>query len=258
MPTVTQPAKGLPTPTPLRIAIPASPVATVPAPAEATPPAVLADLLARRRTVRRLTDGPLAEEALERIAAAADRVPAAYNRPVWRVVLLRERRDAFWAAVEAGFRDRLEPDRLSRYLDRLAGFRGGAGALLVYEDRREREAIAAGNGLTPEQAAAFAEQGLGMVQLALWLALVAEGLAASLQHWDGLIEDRLDALLGMPRGRFRLVATMPFGFPAEDPAPSAAAPPVACRERFPIEDESRQVGKSARASRGVEKDEAVG
>jgi hypothetical protein len=56
-----------------------------------------------------------------------------------------------------------------------------------------------------------------MVQLALWLAIVAaEGLAASLQHWDSLIEDRVAALLGMPTARFRLVATMPLGYPVRN------------------------------------------
>ncbi len=194
--------------------------------------ATLEDLLRQRRTIRRLGDGPLPDGALARIATAAHRVPAAYGRPAWHVVVVRESRAAFWDAVEAAFRERLEPERLARYLDRLDGFRAGAGAVLVYEDRLAVEASHAANGVTPEQAAAFAQQGLGMVQFALWLALVAEGLATSLQHWEWLVEDRLADLLGVPADRYRLAATMPFGFTAEEPRPAADTAPVVSFERF--------------------------
>ena len=194
--------------------------------------ATLDDLLRRRRTIRRLGDGPLPDGALERIAAAAHRVPAAYGRPAWHVVVVRETRAAFWDAVETAFRERLEADRLARYLDRLDGFRSGAGAVLVYEDRRASDGARTANGLSSAQATAFAQQGLGMVQFALWLALVAEGLASSLQHWEWLVEDRLADLLGVPADRYRLVATMPFGYAAEDPRPPAAPDPVVSLERF--------------------------
>jgi predicted oxidoreductase (fatty acid repression mutant protein) len=154
---------------------------------------------------------------LARIAEAARLTPAAYSRPSWHVVVVHERREAFWATVEAAFRDRLEGDRLLRFLDRLTGFRCGVGAILVYEDRAVVSEMREAYRIDHDQARAFSEQALGMVQLALWLAIVAEGLAASLQHWDSLIEDRVAALLGMPTARFRLVATMPLGYPGEEP-----------------------------------------
>jgi hypothetical protein len=39
------------------------------------------------------------------------------------VVLVHQRRAAFWDEVELGFRSSLSGDRLDRYLDRLQGFR---------------------------------------------------------------------------------------------------------------------------------------
>ena len=185
------------------------------------PGETLTDLLARRRSIRRLRDGPLADEVLDRLLTAARLVPAAYNRHPWHVVVVRERRAAFWSEVDAAFRDGLEGERLERYLGRLDGFRGGVGAILIYEDRRAVEEMRVATRIDVDQARAFTEQALGMVQLAIWLAAVAEGLATSLQHWEALIEGRAASFLKLPRDRFRLTAVMPLGYPAEEPRPVA-------------------------------------
>jgi predicted oxidoreductase (fatty acid repression mutant protein) len=76
--------------------------------------------------------------------------------------------------------------------------------------------------LTPEQAYAFAEQGIGMAQLSLWLALTAEGLVTSLQHWEWLIGDILTDFARVPPERFRLVAMLPIGY--SDDAPRSTEP----------------------------------
>jgi predicted oxidoreductase (fatty acid repression mutant protein) len=60
-------------------------------------------------------------------------------------------------------------------------------------------------------------QALGMVQLAIWLAVTAERLVTSLQHWDWLIQDRIAGFVDLPGERFHLAATMPIGLPAEEP-----------------------------------------
>ncbi len=177
----------------------------------------LAALLAHRRSVRRLRDGPFPATARHHILRAATLTPAAYNRPPWHIVLLDERRAEFWHLVEQVFRERLDGDRLERYLARLRGFRGGVAVLLVYEDRQNVDAMRDAWRIDARTAHSFADQGLGMVQLALWLAVVAEGLATSLQHWEDLIADRLVAFLGHSPERFVLAAVMPVGYAAEEP-----------------------------------------
>lgn len=191
------------------------------APDHTRPPAsALADLMSQRRSVRRLRTGSLTRDTLDRIAEAARLTPSAYNRPPWRVVVVHERRRPFWDVVEASFRASLTGERRSRYLGRLDGFRGGVGAVLIYEDRQAVAEMREAYGIDQPQAQAFSEQGLGMVQLALWLTIVAEGLATSLQHWESLIEDRLADFLDLPVDRYRLVATMPLGYSAEEPRPA--------------------------------------
>lgn len=194
----------------------------------------LLSLLERRRSIRRLQPGPLSEASLQRIAEAVRLTPAAYNLPPWHVVLVHDVLPDFWQLVEQAFLERLEGDRLARYLDRLAGFRGGVAVALVYEDVAIRRELAAAWQITIEQAGAFAEQGLGMVQLALWLALTAEGLVASLQHWDWLLEEPLAGFIGLPTERYRLIATLPIGYADEEPRPTEriALERIVSRDRF--------------------------
>lgn len=177
----------------------------------------LSTLLARRRSIRRLRGGPFDMEMLDRIAGAAHLTPSAYNRPPWHIVVIHERLDEFWALVESAFREHLEGDRLARYLDRLQGFRCGVATVLIYEDRSVSDELKTVWQISEDEARAFCEQALGMVQLTLWLAVVEEELATSLQHWEALIEEPLATFLGLPANRFRLTTAMPIGYPAEEP-----------------------------------------
>ncbi len=175
-------------------------------------PRALAALLARRRSVRHLHGGPLPPEMAARLLAAAAMTPAAYNQPPWRIVLVDAERAALWAEIAAGFRTALTGERRERYLQRLEGFSGGVAVALVFVDLAVAQELETERGLSAEVAHSFVEQALGMVQLALWLAIAAEGLVTSLQHWDHLVGPRLARFAALPETRFRLVATMPIGY----------------------------------------------
>jgi predicted oxidoreductase (fatty acid repression mutant protein) len=149
------------------------------------------------------------------------RTPSAYGISPWHVVVIHERRDDFWRLVERAFRAGLEGERLGRYLDRLEGFRAGSAVVLIYEDGKARPRLQQAWNLSTEIATSFVQQALGMVQQSIWLTLTAEGLVTSLQHWDWLLQESLAEFLGLPSERYRLVATMPIGFAAEEPRPVA-------------------------------------
>ena len=200
---------------------------------ERQPPADLIDLLASRRSIRRLRGGPFSIQTRERIEQAIRLTPAAYALPSWHVVLVHEEIDALWNVVERAFRDRLEGDRLARYLDRLEGFRSGVAVALIYEDTQARSELKTAWQISDETARAFSEQGIGMVQLAIWLTLTEDGLSTSLQHWEWLLEDRLAEFLDIP-GRYRLTAAMPIGYADELPRQIERAPAyrVVSHDRF--------------------------
>jgi predicted oxidoreductase (fatty acid repression mutant protein) len=191
----------------------------------------LLGLLERRRSIRRLRGGPFPLHVRQRLMEAVRLTPAAYNLPPWRVILLHERRDAFWQLFEDAVDDRLDGDRRERYHDRIEGFRDGVAVAVFYEDTTVSPQIARAWQISEKEADAFVQQGLGMAQLAFWLALTAEGLVTSLQHWDWLLEDRLDAFIGAPE-HVRLAAVMPIGFPDETPRIVERHPAAFSEERW--------------------------
>lgn len=132
----------------------------------------LLGLLDARRSTRRLAAGTFTERFFTDLRAAAALTPSAFNSQPWRVVALRERNGAFWDLVEGTIGARLDGDRRERYLARAAGMRGGGMTLLVFEDLAR---AAPRDGVLPAEARDQAAQGLGMLQLALWLVVRRTG-----------------------------------------------------------------------------------
>jgi len=188
-----------------------------------------AQLLAARRSTRRLRSGPLPQGLCDALVAASRMVPSAFDSQPWQVVMLHERNTAFWDTVEEAIAARLVGERRERYLRRAANFREGVLTLLVFEDLSRSGPR---DALSEAEAGDQTSQSLGMLQLALWLTLSSSGLAASLQHWHAFLEDAALAFCGLPPEGYRLVALMPVGYEAESPSERAAGPSRVAFERF--------------------------
>ena len=99
---------------------------------------------------------------------------------------------------------------------KMDSFKAGYGTVLFFEDESIVKAL-------QEQFAAYADnfpiwsnQASGMHQLVVWSALEAEGLGASLQHYNPLIDNEVKAEWNIP-GEWKLIAQMPFGQPTAQP-----------------------------------------
>lgn len=55
-----------------------------------------------------------------------------------------------------------------------------------------------------------------MLQLVVWTALENEGLGASLQHYNPIIDEEVKKQWNIPES-WKLIAQMPFGKPASEP-----------------------------------------
>jgi predicted oxidoreductase (fatty acid repression mutant protein) len=176
------------------------------------PATAIAALFDMRRSTRNLDRAVFPPTLIADLTAATHSMPSAFNAQPWHVVVVQERNAAFWDTIEQAFAVRLDGDRRERYLARAARMREGGMTLLIFEDRARS---APRDGLTAEEARDQASQGLGMVQLALWLTITAHGLSTSLQHWHAIIEDVALDFVDLPRGAFRLVSFMPIGERAE-------------------------------------------
>lgn len=191
-------------------------------------------LLRSRRSVRRFTDEPVAEELVEQLVEAARWAPSAGNRQSWRVLCVddRERIGSMGAAVRARVeevRGDLRPAataQMGSYLDSFLTFTGApivlafihrAGVDLIQSARRSREKT---TGLDPE---AYALASAAAAIENMLIAAHALGLGACWMTGPLLAEQELSVILKVPRS-WRLTALIPVGWPAERPQPPPRRP----------------------------------
>ncbi|NLD05714.1 MAG: nitroreductase, partial [Synergistaceae bacterium] len=63
----------------------------------------------------------------------------------------------------------------------------------------------------------------GMHQFVIWTALSAEGLGASLQHYNPVIDNAVKKEWNIPE-KWKLLAQMPFGKPVDKPEDKEVVP----------------------------------
>ena len=182
--------------------------------------AALWETMMKRRSLRRLKEGgDFGEKDLEELLSAARRVPSAFNMQSYRVLPLRgAEHEAFWDLVGEVLMETIGEERFAkgRTGEKLQGFRNGNGTLLFFEDEdvvEEKGNIAKSYKETFPK---WSQQGSGIIQYAIWLMLTAEGLAASLQHYDNLIIDTVRATWNIPEN-WALISQMPYGIANEEP-----------------------------------------
>ncbi|OXC10660.1 hypothetical protein AYP76_00910 [Ligilactobacillus agilis] len=76
----------------------------------------------------------------------------------------------------------------------------------------------------------WAEQGIGGAQQAVWVALAQEGIGASLQHYNPLIDEMIAEEFDLPNN-WKLRAQMPFG---SIEAPASPKDFIEDKERFRV------------------------
>ena len=63
----------------------------------------------------------------------------------------------------------------------------------------------------------WSHQGSAMLQYATWMAFTAEGIGASLQHYNPIVDEEVKATWNIP-AEWSLIGQMPFGVANETPA----------------------------------------
>lgn len=180
----------------------------------------LYEALVNRRSNYALSNkSPISDRIIEQVLRGAVQYsPSAFHSQSSRVaLLLGEQHQALWSIVKETLRPLLPADGFAATEARLAGFAAGYGTVLFFEDA----AVVAG---LQEKIPAYAdnfpvwsEQSAGMLQYVVWVSLSAEGLGASIQHYNPLIDQEVKQRFDIPDS-WRLVAQMPFGTPTGTPA----------------------------------------
>ncbi|MGE8077413.1 nitroreductase family protein [Peribacillus loiseleuriae] len=171
--------------------------------------------LKERRSIYGINkDVQVSDERIKEIVEFAVKyTPSAFNSQTARLVVLSgEAHNKLWDITTETLRKVVGDGDFSATQQKMDSFKAGYGTVLFFED----EAVVTS---LQEQFAPYADnfpiwsnQASGMHQLVVWTALEAEGLGASLQHYNPLIDDEVKKEWNIP-DNWKLIAQMPFGNP---------------------------------------------
>ncbi|MBB1127828.1 nitroreductase family protein [Limosilactobacillus balticus] len=171
-------------------------------------------LTTKRRSIYALGDNlsQTPEEIFDLVKQTIKNSPTAFNSQTVRaVVLFGKSSDKVWEIVEDALRKIAKsPDAFEKTKAKIDSFKAGYGTILYFTDTAIVHQL---ENDYPSYAANFAnwaEQGLGGAQQAVWTALAEQGIGASLQHYNPLIDDAINQTFNLPAD-WQLRAEMPFG-----------------------------------------------
>ncbi|TDY42423.1 hypothetical protein C7445_11554 [Alicyclobacillus sacchari] len=181
--------------------------------------------LRERRSIYGIgNSSPIPDAKIEQIVADIVKyMPSAYNSQSTRLVLLLgKHHQKFWEIAEEVVKAIMPSEKFQTAQARLQSFRNGYGTVLFFEDQAVVEEFQQKFPMNQELFPVWSEQTNGMHQYAVWVALEAEGLGASLQHYN-MVEERAKAEWELPE-TWRMIAQMPFGTPTQEPRAKEVKP----------------------------------
>lgn len=169
----------------------------------------------------------------EIVQNAAKHAPSAFNSQSGRaVVLFGDQHDKLWSIVRESLRKVVPADKFAPTEEKINSFQSGYGTVLFFDDSSIVEGLQKRFPLYQQNFPVWAQQSNGMLQYIVWTALELEGLGASLQHYNPLIDDEVKKSWNLPE-HWKLIAQMPFGKPTSAPGE---------KEFLPIEDRVKVFG----------------
>lgn len=151
------------------------------------------------------------EELAEKIRLLVKNLPTAYNMQSTRVVVLFEKQhQKLWDIVLNTLEKQVSAERFPKTQAKIKTFAAGHGTILFFHDEDITKKYQQENPKFADVFEPWVLQHSGMLQLAIWVLLEDEGLGASLQHYNPLIDDEVKETWDLPK-QWRLLAQMPFG-----------------------------------------------
>lgn len=151
------------------------------------------------------------ERIMEVINHSVLHTPSAFNSQTGRVVVLFGKgHDKLWNITMEALRKVVPAANFKDTEDKINSFKAGYGTVLYFEDQKAVKGLQEQFALYKDNFPVWSNQGSGMLQNVIWTALHIEGLGASLQHYNELIEEEVSKAFNLPKG-WKLMAQMPFG-----------------------------------------------
>ncbi|MBF7020604.1 nitroreductase family protein [Staphylococcus sp. 18_1_E_LY] len=167
-----------------------------------------------RRTIYNLEQEiSISDKQLEEIIEhTIKHVPSSFNSQSTRIVLLlNDNNDKFWEIAKETIKNKMGPDRdFQPTADKIDNFKHSYGTILFYEDEEVIEGLQNQMPNYAENFSIWSTQTNAMHQFAVWTALSTEGIGASLQHYNPLVDTAVADAFDIPKN-WNLMAQMPFG-----------------------------------------------
>lgn len=173
------------------------------------------EALKERRSIYAISkeSGVSNERIQEVINEAVLHTPSAFNSQSARVVVLfGENHNKLWDITEASLKKIVPEENFAPTKEKIDSFRNGYASILFFEDQNVVKNLQEQFSLYKDNFPVWSQQSSGMLQYVIWTSLAVEGLGASLQHYNELIEEDVAKEWNIPSG-WKLVAQMPFGKP---------------------------------------------
>ena len=156
------------------------------------------------------------DRIVEIVNEAVRHAPSAMNSQSARVVvLLGEQHDRLWEITRETLRKILPAGAFKSTDEKVDAFKAGYGTVLFYEDKAVVTGLEEQYALYKDNFQPWSYQSSGMLQFIVWTALSSEGLGASLQHYNPLIDDEVAETFGVDKN-FKLIGQLVFGNPTSE------------------------------------------
>lgn len=167
-----------------------------------------------RRSCYAINDKSLLSDAQlqEIIDFALMNVPSAFNSQSSRLVLLLgEQHKKLWSGIVMDTLRAIVPaEHFASTEAKINSFAAGYGTVLFYEDQKVVEGLQAQFPLYADNFPLWSRDASAMNQLSVWTMLEEAGLGASLQHYNPIIDARVQEAWSIDPS-WRMTAQMPFG-----------------------------------------------
>lgn len=177
------------------------------------------DAVKNRRSYYNISaDSPVTDQRLREIVEyAVKHSPSAFNSQSGRtVLLLTKHHEKLWNMTEDVLRSFVPADQFQQTADKIQSFRAGHGTVLFFEDQNIVKSLQEQFPIYAANFPVWSSQSSAMLQFVVWAGLETEGLGASLQHYNELIEDAVKTEWKIAP-EWKLIAQMPFGKPLSEP-----------------------------------------
>lgn len=162
---------------------------------------------------------PVSDEKIKEIVDyAVKHVPSAFNSQSTRtVLLLNEHHKKLWNIVEQVLAEIVPEEAFEATRSKIRNsFASGYGTILFYEDQSVVRSLQEAFPPYSSNFPVWSNQTSAMHQYAIWLLLKNEGLGASLQHYNPLIDQSVAKEWNIDPN-WKLIAQMPFGTAVSEP-----------------------------------------